>query len=33
MAENLALFDFSLFPEDLETIRVMDKGKSLFGWN
>lgn len=33
MAENLALFDFSLSPEDLETVRAMDRGKALFGWD
>ena len=32
MKENLDLFDFTLSPQDLETIRAMDTGKTLFGW-
>ena len=32
MQENLDLFDFTLSPQDLETIRAMDTGKTLFGW-
>ena len=32
MQENLALFDFTLPPEDLAVIQAMDTGKTLFGW-
>lgn len=29
--ENLSIFDFTLSPEDMEQIRVLDTGKSIFG--
>ncbi len=32
MAQNLALFDFMLTPEELARIRQLDLGASLFGW-
>ncbi len=32
MAENLAIFDFVLIPEDMEEISRLDQGHSLFGW-
>ena len=32
MAQNLALFDFMLTPEELARIRQLDQGASLFGW-
>lgn len=31
MLENLSIFDFTLSPEDMEQIRVLDTGKSIFG--
>lgn len=30
MEENLRVFDFSLSPEDMEAIRALDQGESLF---
>lgn len=30
MEENLRVFDFSLSPEDMEAIRALDRGESLF---
>ena len=30
MAENLAIFDFALDEGDMETIRALDTGESLF---
>ena len=32
MAENLAIFNFVLIPEDMEEISRLDQGHSLFGW-
>jgi diketogulonate reductase-like aldo/keto reductase len=32
MAENIALFDFSLDAEDMRNITAMDRNESLFGW-
>lgn len=32
MEENLAIFDFQLTPEDMEQMKSLDRGKSLFGW-
>jgi len=32
MAENKDILDFELSPEEMEEIRGLDKGKSLFGW-
>lgn len=32
MEENLALFDFSLRPEEMTEIEGLDGGRSLFGW-
>ena len=32
MAENLELFDFTLSPKEMEQIRALDGGKTLFGW-
>lgn len=31
MLENLSIFDFTLSPEDMEQIRALDTGKSIFG--
>jgi len=32
MAENKDILDFELTPEEIEEIRGLDKGESLFGW-
>lgn len=32
MEENHAIFDFQLTPEDMEQMKSLDRGKSLFGW-
>lgn len=32
MVENLDILDFSLTPEEMATIKTLDKGKSLFNW-
>jgi len=32
MAENKDILDFELTPEEMEEIRKLDEGKSLFGW-
>ncbi|MGT2928703.1 aldo/keto reductase [Streptococcus dentasini] len=33
MAQNFAIFDFELSHDDMVTIRQMDTGQGLFGWN
>ena len=32
MADNLALFDFSLTSDDMAALEAFDEGKSLFHW-
>lgn len=32
MKENLAIFDFQLSREDMEQLKRLDGGQSLFGW-
>ncbi len=32
MRENIALFDFELTSDDMQAIRALDTGKTLFGW-
>lgn len=32
MKENLAIFDFQLSREDMEQLKSLDGGQSLFGW-
>ena len=32
MKENLGIFDFQLQDEDMQRIRALDRGKTLFGW-
>ena len=32
MRENLGIFDFHLQDEDMQRIRALDRGKTLFGW-
>ncbi|MEX2784998.1 aldo/keto reductase [Streptococcus sp. H49] len=33
MRQNFEIFDFELSSEDMESIRQLDRGRSLFGWN
>ncbi len=32
MAENIAVFDFSLEPSEMRAIEALESGRSLFGW-
>ena len=32
MEENFAIFDFTLTEQEMERIRALDGGQSLFGW-
>lgn len=32
LTENIGIFDFSLSEQEMEQIRALDKGKTLFGW-
>lgn len=32
MRENIGIFDFHLYDEDMSRIRALDEGKTLFGW-
>ena len=32
MTENMQIFDFELTDDDMNKIKSLDKGKTLFGW-